>query len=361
MKRVYNCLKMPHGSYIGGVAAVVNSYIENRDIFLSYGFDIDIFDYQNERIDSIKCSLLQTILYGYGQWKELRKQTECIDILHIHTSRSSLFLKDVLLLKRVHTKLGKKIVLTIHVGDVNTVFQKIPRFLQYRIINELNKHVSTVCFLSDIMRKQFIDRGLKECISETLYNFHNLNLPESNIKPVGSRLNLLFVGMINRDKGIIELLKAANNVLDVPLHLSICGTVTDESIRREYEELVKKAGDRVTENGYVKGEDKRKIFSNSDVLILPSYHEGLPLVILEALAAGCAIISTRVGATPEILSEDNVIWIEKQNVESIERAIRILYKNKGFCESMKYKNYRLSKNYSRDTHIYKLCDIYKNG
>lgn len=361
MKKVCFCLKMPHKSYIGGVAAVVNAYLESSDVFESLGYHVALYDYQNEKIDRLKFSPLQTALYGYGQWKGLCKQIKEIDILHIHTSCRSLFLKDVLLLTRLHKKYGTQIVLTIHVGDIDTVFRKIPKFLHRKLIENLNKNVSAVCFLSEVMRKQFISVGLNESICKTLYNFHDFNFKESSIKPVGKILNLLFVGMINRDKGIIELIKAINNLPDVPLHLNICGTITDESIRNEYEEQVLLAGDRVTQNGYVKGEIKKRVFESSDVLILPSYHEGLPLVILEALAAGCAIISTRVGATPELLSEESVIWIEMKSVEDIEVAIRTLYEDKELCERMKHSNYLLSKTYAKDAHIKKLCGIYQES
>ena len=53
--------------------------------------------------------------------------------------------------------------------------------------------------------------------------------------------------------------------------------------------------------GWVSGEEKKKYLSNSNILVLPSYHEGFPVVILEAMASGSAVIATDVGAIPEMI------------------------------------------------------------
>ena len=68
-------------------------------------------------------------------------------------------------------------------------------------------------------------------------------------------------------------------------------------------------GDKITYHGYVNLEQKEALMSRADILVLPSYREGLPISILEALSNSCAVIATPVGAIPEILSSDNAVIV----------------------------------------------------
>lgn len=367
--KVCFCMKMPHESYVGGIAAIMNSYISSKDLFAEHGIDISLFDQDMGKLETVRFFPVQTFLYGQLQYKGLCKkiENEEFDILHIHTSRRTLFLKDVLLLRKLYRKYGIKICLTIHVGDISTVFKKIPKFMHQKLICALNECAYKVIFLSDRMRKQFIESGLEGKITETLYNFSDLRIVDDKANEVvfpdhtdtsESGLSLLFVGMINHDKGIIELLNAVNQMKNIPLRLDVCGTVTDNSVKNEFNTLVESSEGRVVLHGYVQGNDKIALYRDADILVLPSYNEGLPLVILEALTAGCAIIATPVGAIPEILSKKNVEWIEIGSVGSIEDAIRDFANNDTKLAQMKRANLELSKKYTKEAHISQLCELY---
>ena len=93
------------------------------------------------------------------------------------------------------------------------------------------------------------------------------------------------------------------------------------------------------------------------MLILPSYHEGMPLVILEGMCQGCALISTKVGSTPEILDENNVIWVGVKSSGDLERAIRKLYESPDILINMQQANKASSYNYTIERNINKLCMI----
>ena len=365
MEKVCFCLKMPHTSYVGGIAAIINSYTSGNQIFKSNGFDISVFDYQNHRIDNIKPTPVQTGIYGYAQYRELSKKivNNEIGILHIHTSCRSLFAKDVLLLSKLHKKYGIRAFMTIHVGDLSTVFEKIPYPLHSRLIQLLNEHAERVCFLSERMKKQFISSGLNEEKAALLYNFSDIDRTKvkksicNNLSK--KRINLLFVGMINHDKGIIELLTAIQQMDANQIHLDICGSITDNSIKSKYYELLAANNNKVTSHGYVKGDEKIELYNQADILVLPSYHEGLPLVILEALSTGCAIISTPVGSIPEILNDENVKWVEIGNIESIKKAVESFISDPYELEIMKTKNYSLGAKFSKEEHIDLLCRLYR--
>ena len=102
---------------------------------------------------------------------------------------------------------------------------------------------------------------------------------------------------------------------------------------------------------------KQNFFFNSDILILPSYHEGLPLVIMEALGAGCAIMATPVGSIPEVLQDENCLWVDIASVESIKKQLLCLTNEKLIL--FKEANKQLGELYTFKEHINKLSEIYQ--
>lgn len=360
VKRVLFCLRMPHhGSYAGGVVSIVQSYLDNNNKFLENGIQTSVFNCQ---IRKIKNSKIDSIAYWIKQRKTLGKvlRKEEYDILNIHTSREFLFMKDIKLAKFVAKRYRVQTVVTVHVGTVETVFRRI-EFFKHILVADINTYVNKMIFLSEEMKKQFINIGVKPEICEVLYNFHNL-IPVVETQSLSdlSDLHLLYVGAIHREKGIIELLKALNELSEYDFRLDICGKLTDPSIESEFKRLTNCLGNKVKIHGYVSGRSKTELFERADILILPSYHEGLPLVVLEALASGTAIISTPVGATPEILDEKSVLWVEIKSIVDIKNAVIKLLLDQKLLSSMKQYNRMVSKQYSLDVHIKKLCAIYND-
>lgn len=342
--------------YMGGVATMVKSYLDGVEEFATY--NCELAQLNIAPIIHTGKSSLDNLAYIFTQRKAARKHLieNKYDVIHIHTSREFLFLKDVLLAKMISKLTHTPIVMTIHVGAMETVYNRIGWFKE-KSIDILNKYVSQTIFLSKVMREDFIKSGLDEQKSTVLYNFHNFT---STIKVPEKKkgLQLLFVGAIHREKGILELLHAIEQMPDLKCHLNICGKLTDNSIKDEVESLKAKLSDKVSFLGYVSGENKTLLFRQSDVLILPSYHEGLPLVILESLGAGCAIIATKVGAIPEVLSDENVLWVEIKSTRSLISQILNLSTNRSQLELMKMTNEKLGKHYSFDAHITELSSIY---
>ena len=272
---------MPHGTYCGGVASMINSYISKEEFFINNAFLPKIFDYKEPLICKKVPSKISNILYGFFQrraiLKKLKKERNAQ--VHIHTSRQFLFLKDVWLAKEIKRKRKAPVFITVHVGAAETVFHRIG-FAQKQTIRWINRYVDKVVFLGDNIRKEFEQLGMLSYKGTTLGNFHNLDKISVNEElPKNAKLNLLFVGAIHRDKGIIELLTALSRISKLDVHLDICGQLTDSYIKQEFENLVNKLGNKVTLHGYVSGKEKTALFERADVLILPSYHEGFPLSI----------------------------------------------------------------------------------
>ncbi len=361
MKKILLCCRMPHNnSYVGGVASILQSYLANKMIFEKEGYQIEMFDYQPDEKWDTYSSKLRNIAYIFQQRKALssRLRKEADVIINIHTSREFLFLKDVLLAKMANKKFNCPVVITIHVGDIDTVFNKIKPLQKY-MISCINSYVDKVIFLSKKIEKQFVDVGVDKEKCEVLYNFHDMaSVSEDHSLKKTAKIHLIYVGAIHREKGILELLTALNNLEDIDFHLDLCGKLTDKSIEDKVKDLCEKLGEKVALCGYVSGRRKTELFDRADVLILPSYHEGMPLVILEGLSRGCALISTKVGTTSEVLNESNVMWVEVKNHHDIEIAIRRLYESPIILEKMQAANRDLSSDYTLESNISMLCKIY---
>ena len=139
---------------------------------------------------------------------------------------------------------------------------------------------------------------------------------ENEIK-VHSTINFVFIGRNDPVKALNELfisIKKINDDLDYVFHFigPIKNKIKRENIK--YHGLL---------NNY---EDIIKIFDRSEVLVLPSYSEGMPNVILEAMSRGLLIIATNVGAVNLMVNNDNGILIKSPNPVLIQEAIEKVLK-----------------------------------
>ncbi|MBD3414380.1 MAG: glycosyltransferase [Candidatus Aminicenantes bacterium] len=142
-----------------------------------------------------------------------------------------------------------------------------------------------------------------------------------------SPLNVLFMGDFSERKGIKILVKAASEVLDrlEDVKFILCGKA-QENIK----EIVEDWGiqDHVELPGFVSGKKKQKCFAKAHVFVLPSYEEGLPVAILEAMCSGLPILTTPVGGIPDVLKEySNALFIKPGDHRALAEKIIFLLEN----------------------------------
>lgn len=343
------------GGYMGGVATMIDTYMKGAEEFAQNNCKLTHLNIA----PTINTGIVKfdNIAYIFTQRKAIRKYLDenHYDVIHIHTSREFLFVKDILLAEMIRKRYNTHITITIHVGSMHTVYNRIGWFKK-KSISLLNKYVDKVILLSKEMRNDFIHAGLDEGRTVVLYNFYRFVSTDITTFEEKKPLQLLYVGAIHREKGITELLRALLEMPDLNYHLNVCGKLTDKSIKNEVEQMKQLLGCKVSFLGYVTGEAKTKLFHDSDMLILPSYHEGLPLVIMEALGSGCAIMATPVGAIPEVLQDENCLWIDVASVETIKNHLKSLTENK--LTAMKIANKKLGQAFTFQEHVKALAEIY---
>lgn len=151
----------------------------------------------------------------------------------------------------------------------------------------------------------------------------------------------LFVGRLHGQKGVEVLLRAAKRLKNCDIHFVIVGSGHRESEYRSLAEELK------IENVLFTGEIGRKelleAFASSDVFVLPSLFEGMPYVVLEAMAAGKPVVASRLPGLTEVIKEGrNGILFEKDNDEDLAQTILRLERDRETARRMGKAGRRLT-------------------
>lgn len=175
----------------------------------------------------------------------------------------------------------------------------------------------------------------------------------------GRKLKVLFVGWLDRSKGVMDLLEAIQNknVLDhVLLELVGEGNVSGEARR-----LVKdrNLGDAVNFAGWLHGDELLQAYKKADVFILPSWMEGLPNAMIEAMSAGLCVIVSSVGNVPSTIRNlENGILIPPQSPSVIvETLVSLLENNQARIEMGKKAHIFASQNFSTEIAVRELTKV----
>ena len=138
--------------------------------------------------------------------------------------------------------------------------------------------------------------------------------------PAGT-VQLLYAGKFNRSKGVPWLLRSLMKINHHDWHLHMAGGGNGPEFN-ECIDLAEKLGNKVTNHGYVTHRRLSELMKKAHVQVLPSFFEGLPLVLFEGLASGCRIITTNLSGFDEIFgsaNKDTIDLIQLPPLETIDR------------------------------------------
>jgi glycosyltransferase involved in cell wall biosynthesis len=149
---------------------------------------------------------------------------------------------------------------------------------------------------SDILRLF----GAPEEMVEVVGAGYNQTIFYPEAKPSPTPVDIVYVGKLSRAKGVPWLLQALARLPHQPWLLHLVGGGTGEE-KEEVLALARTLGTRVVVHGPLHQEDMAAILRKAHLAVLPSFFEGLPLVVLEALAAGCRVVATALPGVVELL------------------------------------------------------------
>jgi colanic acid/amylovoran biosynthesis glycosyltransferase len=133
---------------------------------------------------------------------------------------------------------------------------------------------------------------------------------ESTLQPIPSISRLTCVGRLDVEKGQITLVAAARCLSDAGTRFELV-LVGDGRMRQAIEDAICRAGlqSQITITGFVSGDRVRAEIAAARALVLPSFAENLPVVIMEAMALGRPVISTYVAGIPELVEPKETGWL----------------------------------------------------
>jgi len=115
-------------------------------------------------------------------------------------------------------------------------------------------------------------------------------------------VEILYAGKLSLAKGVPWLLKSLTRLTDLPWRLHLAGS-SNGAEKELCHALAENLGDRVVFHGMLPQDDLAGLMKKSHLFVLPSFFEGLPLVLLEALASGCRLVATSLPGVRELLGE----------------------------------------------------------
>lgn len=293
----------------GGIASVIDMYRQ--------GGLLDRVTYQVSHNDKTRLNkLTQYLTFLPCYIGHLLKHRET-RIVHIHTASYASFIRKSLVLL-IARAMGRKTILHVHGAEFNKFFQKqntLGRTLMRFVLRQAN----CIIALSQHWKTDLYHISGNPNI-RVIYN------PTVMREPVSSNgretVQFLFMGRLGQRKGVYDLIESVKNLTQKNVHLKLYGDGEVEEIQSLIEKY--NIGDQVEVCGWISGPQKDEAFRTANVLILPSYNEGLPISVLEAMAYGMPVLATPVGGIPDAVEDGHNGFLVKpgdqtQMVKCIEK------------------------------------------
>lgn len=253
------------------------------------------------------------------------------DVVHLVSSASLALIKDFFI---VSLTARKKIPIVLHWH-----FGRIPELCikqnwEWKLIGKLIRKSTLSLVIDKSSYDTLINSGFTNVVN--IPNPISLDLEKKamasiNLLETKKPARLIFVGHVVRAKGVYELVEACLLIPEVS-ELIIIGPF-EEDIKKDLLAIANRRnnGKWLQMTGALNREQVLEEMGKASILVLPSYTEGFPNVVIEAMAMGCAIIATDVGAIPEMIDNKNEspcgVCVPAQDTKALKDAIKDLMDN----------------------------------
>ena len=281
-------------------------------------------------------------------------------LVHVHGSKDASFYRKMLFmyLARIWRK---KIIFHCHSGKFDQFYYSGPGWQKslIRWVLSLSDRIVVLsphwtAFFSQIAPASRL-RVLENAVPLAYYQQEGAKYSKSMVPTI------LFAGLLTENKGIMDLLSIVPQLVekDPTIKVLLAGSGDFKRIRA----FMRSSGieESVQLLGWVDPEQLTILYHQSHLFVLPSYYEGLPMVMLEAMACGLPIVSTRVGGIPELIQEgENGILIEPGDRKALVEALSALLADPIRRGEMAGKNIqKIREQYDIPVYVEKLRSLYR--
>lgn len=335
----------PDRSVHGGISGVVNNYY---DAGITEKVDLN---YIGTMVEGSKLRKLWQAVKAYMKFLKLLPE---YPIVHVNVASDSSYYRKSLFIKAAK-RAGRKIVIHQHGGDFETFYEKEQNDRGRARIRQVLGMGDVFLVLSPKLKQFF--KGILEPSKVILFP-NAVPVPDSIEKEYGKQ-RILFLGRLCKEKGLRELFSVLPQLHEQfpQMRLLLGGIWEDEDLREE----AAKMKEYVTDLGWLQGEAKKDYLRISDLFVFPTYFEGQPVSVLEAMAYQCGIVATNVGGIPQMVEQEQTgLLIEPKDPEGLKSALEKLLSDPEVCERLgKNARAKVQKEFSIEKSLQELIKIYQ--
>ena len=308
----------PSTSSQGGVASVVMSW-KSAGLFERWPITYLETHVEGSKLDKLRVgiSALLRLLVLLAS-----NRVACV---HLHVARRiSFWRKSVFALAAIVLRIP--VLLHIHSGGFPAFFYDECNWLQQRFIRFVLGQADQLIVLSKVWHEILRPISINHRIT-VIENFVALpaHVPDDAAR---NKHHILFLGLLNRDKGFYDLLEAIEPLCEeFPSLMLACGGKgnQDEVVERIRKLRLEK---HVKLLGWISSQSKEVWLSRASFFVLPSYVEGMPMGLLEAMAWGLPVVSTKIGGIPDAIEHGREgLLIDPGDIAGLRDAMRQLLRN----------------------------------
>lgn len=248
------------------------------------------------------------------------------ELLHVHLASRASFWRKLLLIMPAFA-LRVPVLIHLHGGEFQQFYGHESGPVARLLIRFVMERSVGVVALSSAW-KSWLETEFPRASVTVIQNSVGLP-PLAEARPTGlPTQTLLFMGRLARGKGAFDLVRAFASV--AAAHASSRLIMAGDGEINAIRDLAASLGvaDRVDTPGWVSGDERVALYRNASVYVLPSYNEGLPMSVLEAMSYGLPVISTCVGGIPDVVSDGREgRLIQPGDVDALSACIDGLLRN----------------------------------
>lgn len=242
------------------------------------------------------------------------------DVLHINLSSHGSMVRKMMLASLCRT-LGVPYILHVHGSRTRQYWQGVKPDVRKRI-DAMFVNAARVLVLGDVWRRFVAEQAPASASRITI--LPNATRAATLPRVPDAEVRILFLGRVGERKGVPDLIEALSAL---PRQGGWRATIAGDGDLQPSLERIAELGlkDKVATPGWVGPDDVARLLAASDILVLPSYDENLPMSVIEAMANGLAVVATPVGATEEIVVDGQTgLLVQPGDIAGLANALRRL-------------------------------------
>ncbi|MEO0539632.1 MAG: glycosyltransferase family 4 protein [Cyanobacteria bacterium P01_A01_bin.105] len=250
-----------------------------------------------------------------------RLLTQQLDVIHLHVSERGSIVRSWLLIA-IANLFNTPLLLHTHGSEFHTFYEQSPGWVR-SLTRWAFQRATRVVVLSQSWEHYYREHcQLAPHQLQLLYNPVDISHPVPDRTGHSQRVNIVFVGRVGQRKGAFDLLQALAQMTPAARQRVRLWLAGDGETGQAHQ-LSASLGltEQVEVLGWVGADDLTPLLAKADIFTLPSYNEGLPMAILEAMSWGLPIVTTPVGGIPEVVrSHHNGVLVEPGDTAALALA-----------------------------------------